>query len=105
MYLGLDFGTSEIKALLTDEHGRIVLSHGMPLTIQRPYSQWSEQSAAEWWQVTNDLIAHLRAQVGARWQAVRAIGLSGQMHGAVLLNDENEIVKPVILWNDTRSAQ
>ena len=74
MYVGLDFGTSEIKALLMDEHGRIVLSHGMPLTIQRPYPQWSEQSAAEWWQVTNDLIAHLRAQAGARWQAVRAIG-------------------------------
>ena len=105
MYVGLDFGTSEIKALLMDEHGRIVLSHGMPLTIQRPYPQWSEQSVAEWWQVTNDLIAYLRAQVGARWQTVRAIGLSGQMHGAVLLDAADKLLRPVILWNDTRSAQ
>ncbi|UOO82851.1 xylulokinase [Uruburuella testudinis] len=104
MYLGLDFGTSEIKALLTDEHGQIVLSHGMPLSIQRPHPQWSEQSADEWWQATNDLITHLRQQCGARWQEVKAIGLSGQMHGAVLLDAAGQVLRPVILWNDTRSA-
>ncbi|MDO5639069.1 MAG: xylulokinase [Neisseria sp.] len=104
MYLGLDFGTSEIKALLRDEHGNIVLTHGMPLSIQRPQPQWSEQSGQEWWQVTNDLIQYLRQQCGARWQQVKAIGLSGQMHGAVLLDAANRLLRPVILWNDTRSA-
>ena len=104
MYLGLDFGTSEIKALLADEHGQIVLSHGMPLSIQRPHPQWSEQSAEEWWQVTNNLIAHLREQCDERWKEVKAIGLSGQMHGAVLLDNNNNLLRPVILWNDTRSA-
>ena len=105
MYLGLDFGTSEIKALLTDEHGQIVLTHGMPLSIQRPHPQWSEQSAEEWWRVTNDLIQHLRTQCGERWQQVKAIGLSGQMHGAVLLDSNDRLLRPVILWNDTRSAE
>ncbi len=104
MYLGLDFGTSEIKALLTDEHGNIVLTQGMPLSIQRPHPQWSEQSAAEWWQVTNDLIQSLRAQCGERWAQVKGIGLSGQMHGAVLLDSNDQLLRPVILWNDTRSA-
>lgn len=105
MYLGLDYGTSEIKALLLDEHANIVCTHGLPLSIQRPYPQWSEQSAAEWWQVTNDLMAKMREKAGEAWYAVKAIGLSGQMHGAVLLGKDNQVLRPVILWNDTRSAE
>ena len=104
MYLGLDYGTSEIKALLLDENGGIVCTHGLPLSIQRPHPQWSEQSAAEWWQVTNDLMAKMREKAGEAWADVKAVGLSGQMHGAVLLGKNNEVLRPVILWNDTRSA-
>lgn len=104
MYLGLDYGTSEIKALLLDEQGGIVCTHGLPLSIQRPHPQWSEQSAAEWWQVTNDLMAKMREKAGEVWAGVKAVGLSGQMHGAVLLGKDNQVLRPVILWNDTRSA-
>ena len=60
MYLGLDYGTSEIKALLIDAAGNIVHTHGVSLSIQRPQPHWSEQSAAEWWQATNDLMAAMR---------------------------------------------
>ncbi len=105
MYLGLDYGTSEIKALLLDEHANIVCTHSLPLSIQRPHPQWSEQSAAEWWQVTNDLMTKMREKAGKAWYAVKAIGLSGQMHGAVLLGKDNQVLRPVILWNDTRSAE
>lgn len=104
MYLGLDYGTSEIKALLLDEQGGIVCTYGLPLSIQRPHPQWSEQSAAEWWQVSNDLMAKMREKAGEAWAEVKAVGLSGQMHGAVLLGKDNQVLRPVILWNDTRSA-
>lgn len=104
MYLGLDFGTSEIKALLTDETGAVVLTDGEPLGIQRPNPHWSEQNAEEWWQATNILMARLRERAGAKFGGIKAIGLSGQMHGAVLLDSEGRVLRPVILWNDTRSA-
>lgn len=104
MYLGLDYGTSEIKALLLDGSGSIVCTHGLPLSIQRPYPQWSEQSAAEWWQVTDDLMAAMREKAGGAWAEIKAVGLSGQMHGAVLLDQNGNVLRPVILWNDTRSA-
>ncbi|MDO4908184.1 xylulokinase [Neisseria sp.] len=104
MYLGLDYGTSEIKALLLDEGGGIVCTHGLPLSIQRPHPQWSEQDAQEWWRVTNDLMAVMREKAGSEWGKIRAVGLSGQMHGAVLLGQNDEVLRPVILWNDTRSA-
>lgn len=104
MYLGLDFGTSEIKALLLDENGNIVLTQGAALSIQRPHPHWSEQSADEWWAVTNQLVQSVRSAAGEAWQRVKAIGLSGQMHGAVLLDENGKPLRPVILWNDTRSA-
>ncbi|MCG7656431.1 xylulokinase [Wielerella bovis] len=105
MYLGLDYGTSEIKALLMGDNGDIIATHGLPLSIQRPFPQWSEQSADEWWRVTNDLVLQLRDKVGNfKWAQIRGIGLSGQMHGAVLLNENNDVLRPVILWNDTRSS-
>lgn len=104
MYLGLDYGTSEVKALLADEAGNIVLTDGEPLGIQRPHPHWSEQNADEWWQATDALMARLRERTGAQFARIKAIGLSGQMHGAVLLGQGGEVLRPVILWNDTRSA-
>ncbi len=105
MYIGLDYGTSEIKALLMDGEGNIVCTHGLALSIQRPQPQWSEQSAEQWWESTNRLIEQLRIKAGEAWSRVRGIGLSGQMHGAVLLDQADKLLRPVILWNDTRSSQ
>jgi len=105
MYLGIDLGTSEVKALVIDEYNDIVASHSAPLTIQRPHPHWSEQSPASWWEATEYLMTTLREKCGDHWQAIKAISLSGQMHGAVLLDEKGEILRPAILWNDTRSAQ
>lgn len=104
MYLGIDLGTSEVKALVIDENGDIITSHSAPLTIQRPHPHWSEQSPQAWWEATDYLIATLKEKCGQHWAAIKAIGLSGQMHGAVLLDAADEIIRRAILWNDTRSA-
>lgn len=105
MFLGIDLGTSEVKALLMDDQGEIVSTAGSKLTVQRPHPLWSEQDPEQWWQATQQAIATLRQQTAGQWQAIRAIGLSGQMHGAVLLDDHDQILRPAILWNDTRCAE
>lgn len=103
MYLGIDLGTSEVKLLLMGEAGEPVATAGVPLTVSRPRPQWSEQDPAQWWSATRAAIGQLRAAHGAALARVRAIGLSGQMHGAVLLDAADRVLRPAILWNDGRS--
>lgn len=103
MYLGIDLGTSELKAVITNQQGEIIDSSSAPLTVQRPHPHWAEQQPESWWQATCAVIDTLRQRC-AQWSEIRAIGLSGQMHGAVLLNRAGKVLRPCILWNDTRSA-
>jgi xylulokinase len=103
MYLGIDLGTSEVKLLLLDEAGAVVGTAGAPLTVSRPQPLWSEQTPADWWQATEAAVARLRAAHPQAFAQVRGIGLSGQMHGAVLLGDGDVVLRPAILWNDGRS--
>lgn len=105
MYLGLDLGTSEIKAVVINDNGALVASAGETLDVQRPHPHWAEQHPDAWWQATQVAVARLRAKIpAAQWAQIQAIGLSGQMHGAVLLDREDHVLRPAILWNDTRSA-
>src|SRR5882672_1173164 len=104
MYLGLDLGTSELKALLLAPDHRIVAVARAPLTVSRPQPLWSEQEPAHWWLALESVMAQLGAEHAAALHAVRAIGLSGQMHGAVLLDGDDEVLRPAILWNDGRSG-
>ncbi|MBA0035258.1 xylulokinase [Pantoea sp. BIGb0393] len=104
MYLGIDIGTSELKALLINAQGDIVATHHAALSVQRPHAHWAEQDPERWWQACGEVLAGLRQQAAAAWSEIRAIGLSGQMHGAVLLDNQGEVLRPCILWNDTRSA-
>ncbi|MFN3862393.1 MAG: xylulokinase [Roseateles sp.] len=104
MYLGIDLGTSEIKLLLLDERHTIVASTGVALTVQRPQALWSEQNPADWWAALDVGMARLQQDHGAALAQVRAIGLSGQMHGAVTLDAAGQVLRPAILWNDGRSA-
>ena len=103
MYLGIDLGTSEVKAVLLDEGGTIVASARAPLEVQRPQPRWSEQSAESWWSASLAAVDELRATNAAALAAVRGLGLSGQMHGATLLDEADRPLRPAILWNDTRS--
>ena len=104
MFLGIDLGTSEVKVLLLDRSHAVLATAGSPLTVSRPHDGWSEQEPQDWWTATGLALAQLRAAVGeAIWAQVAAIGLSGQMHGAVLLDAAHQVLRPAILWNDTRS--
>lgn len=105
MFLGIDLGTSEVKALLVDESGAVAGSAGSPLEVQRPHPRWSEQSPEAWWQATLAAVAGLKKAHPEGLAAVRGIGLSGQMHGATLLDAADRPLRPSILWNDVRSGR
>ena len=104
MYLGLDLGTSELKALLLADDHRIVGVARAPLTVDRPRPLWSEQAPRQWWQALEEVMGALGGAHPEALAAVRAIGLSGQMHGATLLDAAGEVLRPAILWNDGRSG-
>ena len=104
MFLGIDIGTSEVKALLLGETHQVIATAGAPLGISRPQPGHSEQNPADWWQATQTALAALRQAHPRNYAAVQAIGLSGQMHGAVLLDSNNEVLCPAMLWNDTRAG-
>ena len=103
MYLGLDLGTSGVKALLMDGAQAVVGSANGHLDVSRPHAGWSEQNPADWIRATEEAISALRAAHPVEFSAVRGIGLSGQMHGATLLDASDKVLRPCILWNDTRS--
>lgn len=103
MYLGLDLGTSGVKALLIDADQRVVASATGDLDVSRPHPGWSEQAPAHWLRAAGEAVGKLKVTHAAQLAAVRGIGLSGQMHGATLLDDAGEVLRPCILWNDTRS--
>lgn len=103
MYIGIDLGTSGVKAILLDEQGRVLASHTEKLRVSRPRPLWSEQDPAHWWQATDRAIRSLGEQHSL--QQVKAIGLAGQMHGATLLDKDDQPLRPAILWNDGRCAE
>ena len=103
MYLGIDLGTSSVKALLIDAEQAIVDSASAEVPLSRPHQGWSEQDPADWIAATEKALAALQRNHSAEMAAVRGIGLSGHMHGATLLGADNEVLRPCIMWNDVRS--
>jgi len=101
MYLGLDLGTSGLKGLLVDETQKVVGEATAPLEVSRPHGGWSEQDPADWVTAAETVLGTLGQQHDL--SGVRAIGLSGQMHGATCLDASDSVIRPSILWNDTRS--
>ncbi|APW36924.1 xylulokinase [Rhodoferax koreense] len=104
MYLGLDLGTSDLKALLLADDHRVVATAHAPLTVQQPRPLWSEQQPEAWWEALVSVMNQLASSHGEVLRTVRAVGLSGQMHGAVLLDAQSRVLRPAILWNDGRSG-
>ena len=103
MYLGLDLGTSELKAILLAPDHRILAQAHAPLTISQPQPLWSEQAPQDWASAMFAVCDQLAAEHPHAMAELRAIGLSGQMHGAVLLDAADTVLRPAILWNDGRS--
>ena len=104
MYLGIDLGTSAVKTVLVDDAQRVIASESRPLTISSPQAGYSEQDPAQWIDATFATLDALKASHGKELAAVKGIGLSGQMHGATLLDASSRPLRPCILWNDGRSA-
>ena len=105
MYLGIDIGTSGVKALLLNQNHSVIGSCTTPLVINRPAPNWSEQDPQDWVKATIETIDKLQFLYPKQLAAVAGIGLSGQMHGAVLLGADDKPLRPCILWNDGRSEE
>lgn len=104
MYIGLDLGSSGLRALLIDEQQTVRGSAESHYEMLRPHPGWSEQNPADWIAATKACFAALNAEFPKDMKAVRGIGISGQMHGATVLDAARRVLRPCILWNDTRSA-
>ena len=105
MYLGIDIGTSSVKAVLIDAEQHIAASHSVPLEVSRPHPGWSEQDPDSWVAAAEAALDALCKSHAAELKRVRGIGLSGHMHGATLLDHADRALRPCILWNDGRSAE
>lgn len=106
MFIGIDLGTSGVKAVLLDREQQVRASGSAPLSVSRPHPLWSEQNPEDWWQATlvaMDQLLLAAVQSGIDPRTIEAIGLSGQMHGATLLDADGDVLRPAILWNDGRS--
>jgi xylulokinase len=102
--LGLDISTTGAKALLIDAAGAVVGSATSPLTLSTPRPLWSEQNPADWWAGMAASIRRLLAEQNVAGDDIAAIGLTGQMHGLVLLDADGAVLRPAILWNDQRTG-
>ena len=101
--LGIDTSTTSSKALIIDELGRVIAVASSPHTLQSPKPLWSEQNPLEWWEATSNSIRTVLKNSGVSGDEIAAIGLTGQMHGLVLLDDFGNVLRPAILWNDQRT--
>src|SRR5215216_7484377 len=102
-FLGIDTSTTSSKALLIDEEGKVIEVASSPHTLQTPRPLWSEQDPREWWEAVSASIRSVLQTAGIGGESIAAIGLTGQMHGLVLLNEAGNVLRPAILWNDQRT--
>lgn len=105
MYLGIDLGTSSVKTVLMDDVQSVIASESASLDVTRLHDGWAEQKPQDWIAATQHTLDALAASNGTAMAAVRGIGLSGHMHGATLVDKAGEILRPCMLWNDTRADQ
>jgi len=102
-FLGIDTSTTSSKALIIDDNGEVIAVASSPHTLQTPKPLWSEQNPLEWWEAVSASIKSVLEKAGISGKRVAAIGLTGQMHGLVLLDEAGNVLRPAILWNDQRT--
>ncbi len=102
-FLGIDTSTTSSKALIIDERGEVIAVASSPHTLQNPKPLWSEQNPLEWWEAVSASIRSVLEKAGISGDRIAAVGLTGQMHGLVLLDDAGNVLRPAILWNDQRT--
>ena len=102
-FLGIDTSTTSSKALLIDDKGKVIAVASSPHTLQTPRPLWSEQDPREWWDAVSASIRSVLEKAGISAESIGAVGLTGQMHGLVLLDETGQVLRPAILWNDQRT--
>ena len=105
MYMGIDLGTSSVKTVLIDAAQQVVATASASFDVMRPHDGWSEQNPADWITGVESTFTQLKKNNAKELSAVTGIGLSGHMHGATLIDRSDEVLRPCILWNDTRSHE
>ena len=101
-YIGIDLGTSAVKLILVDEQGQIKNSVTKEYPLSFPQPGWSEQNPVDWWDAVQQGIPQLIE--GVDKSLIRGIGCGGQMHGLVVLDENDSVIRPAILWNDGRTS-
>jgi len=104
LLLGIDISTTGAKALLIDEEGKVVSSATTPLTLSTPKPLWSEQNPLDWWTAIQESIRQALSLAEIAGSDIVAVGMTGQMHGLVLLDKDGQVLRPAILWNDQRTG-
>ena len=102
--LGIDTSTTATKAILVDQAGRVKGAASAEYGYETPQPLWAEQSPESWWEGTADSVRQVLETTGTSPAEIDAVGLTGQMHGSVLLDGDGEVVRPAILWNDQRTS-
>ncbi|AFM40077.1 D-xylulose kinase [Desulfosporosinus acidiphilus SJ4] len=102
--MGIDVGTSCVKVILAQDSGKIVVSTNIEYPLLQPREGWAEQDPQQWWLATVSAIKKILSTSGIDGNEIKAIGLSGQMHGAVLLDENYQVLRPAILWCDQRTG-
>lgn len=102
-YLGIDLGTSSVKLLLVDENGNIIKTASREYPLIFPKDGWSEQNPLDWWEGTLSALIEITENIDR--SLIKGIGVAGQMHGLVILDENDEVIRPAILWNDGRTEK
>ena len=103
MFIGIDLGTSSVKMILADNKQNIIATSSSPLTVQNPKDGYSEQNPKEWIGATIKCLEDLKSKKRKEFSETISIGISGHMHGATITDNSGSVIRPCILWNDTRS--
>ena len=101
--LGIDLGTSGTKTVLFDQGGQVMASATVEYPMTQPQNGWAEQDPADWWRAAVETIRQVLARSGVDAGDVKALGISGQMHGLVMLDKAGEVLRPSIIWCDQRT--
>src|SRR5580700_2241731 len=104
MWMGIDVGTGGTRALLVDAQGRVAAGYTAPhedVRMERPL--WAEQRPENWWDAARKAVRSVLAEAMATGKDIRGVGLSGQMHGLVMLDASNQVIRPALIWSDQRS--
>jgi len=103
--LGIDVGTSGTKTVLFDENGRKIASATVEYPLFQPHNGWAEQNPLDWWNASAETTAEVMKKSGVDKNDVVGVGISGQMHGLVMLDADNRVLRPSIIWCDQRTAE